>query len=441
MQPYRCRSHGLQGHPSCVLVYTVYKALTAIRLARDLTAQGIPAVPIFWLASEDHDFPEVSYAYSFDASRQPVRFAIEPPPHSAGHPRPVGPLPIADAPVAELRRSLASFPHGAEISAIVEAAYPPGYLTRFRSLLRKLLPGLGLLTLDPLDPAIRSIAAPFLAGALRAAPDLKTRLLERSAELVSAGYHAQVHLEPKTSLFFLLENGERTTLRCKDSEFASFCDRAAEISPNALLRPVMQDYLLPTAAFIGGPGEIAYLAQSQVVYSRLLSRMPVILARGSFTLLEARTAKMLTRYKLALPDALVPENALQERVASALVPAHLEDAFVDTAGELDNRLSRLTGDLERFDPARLSRRSPRAAPRSPISSKRCAARPPAKSFAATLAPPPTPNTCWVSFFPHRHLQERFYSILPFLAAEGPGLVHILLDNVSLDCPDHRVLTL
>jgi bacillithiol synthase len=424
----------------CGPAYTVYKALTAVRLARDLSKQGIPAVPIFWLASEDHDFPEVSHTWTFDSSHQPVRFDIQPP--GDARPRPVGALPIEHPPVEELRRSLAGFTHGAAMAAMAEASYSPGasMTEGFRALLRRMLPEMDLLTLDPLDPAIRAIARPFLADALAAAPELKARLLERGNELAAAGYHTQVLVEPKTSLFFLLENGERVPLRRKDAEFSSLSDRAAEISPNALLRPVMQDYLLPTAAFIGGPGELAYLAQSQVIYDRLLGRMPVVLARASFTLLETRTAKLLTRYRLALPETLVPEDALRERVAAALVPATIEDAFVDTAGELDRRLSRLNDELERFDPtlaAALSKSRAKIAYQLEKARRKTAREILRRDGRATS------DAQYLSglLFPHRHLQERFYSILPFLAQHGPGLMEQLLENITLACPDHRVLTL
>jgi bacillithiol biosynthesis cysteine-adding enzyme BshC len=426
----------------CGPAYTIYKALTAVRLARDLSKQGISAVPIFWLASEDHDFPEVSHVYSFDASQQPVRLEIPTPGDAAGRPKPVGALPIENPPLEELRRSLAGFPHGAEMAEMAAASCSPGVsMTEgFRALLRRMLPEIDLPTLDPLDPAIRAIARPFLETALAAAPELKARLMERGAELTAAGYHAQVLVEPKTSLFFLLENGERVTLRRKDAEFASLKDRATEISPNALLRPVMQDYLLPTAAFIGGPGEIAYLAQSQVIYDRLLGRMPVVLARASFTLLEARTAKLMSRYRLALPEALVPEDALRERLAAALVPAAIEDAFVDTAGELDRRLSRLNDELEKFDPtlaAALSKSRAKMAYQLEKARRKTAREILRRDGRATS------DAQYLSglLFPHRHLQERFYSILPFLAQHGPGLMEQLLENITLACPDHRVLTL
>lgn len=431
----------------CGPAYTIYKALTAVRLARDLSKQGIPAVPIFWLASEDHDFPEVSHAYSFDASHQPVRLEIQAPGDAAGRPKPVGALPIENPPLEELRRSLAGFPHGTEMAAMAEASYATGVsgsrvtMTEgFRALLRRMLPEMDLPTIDPLDPAIRALARPFLEAALAAAPELKASLLERGNELAAAGYHAQVLVEPKTSLFFLLENGERVALRRKDAEFASLKDRAAEVSPNALLRPVMQDYLLPTAAFIGGPGELAYLAQSQVIYNRLLGRMPVVLARASFTLLQTRTAKLLARYRLTLPETLVPEDALRERVAAALIPAALEDAFVDTAGELDRRLSRLNNELERFDPtlaAALSKSRAKMAYQLEKARRKTAREILRRDGRASS------DAQYLSglLFPHRHLQERFYSILPFLAQHGPSLMEQILENISLACPDHRVLTL
>ena len=188
-----------------------------------------------------------------------------------------------------------------------------------------------MLVLDPLDPKLRDVGAPFMAEALAAAPDLKKALLARNKELAAAGYHAQVNVEENTSLFFLLENGERVTLRKKDAEFAALKDRAADVSPNALLRPVWQDYLFPTVAYVGGPGELAYFAQSQVIYDRLLGRMPVAVSRASLTLLDARAAKLLARYGLALTDTLTPEEALKERIAHALIPETVASLFEETS--------------------------------------------------------------------------------------------------------------
>src|SRR5262249_42293412 len=287
-----------------------------------LSEQGIPAVPVFWLATEDHDFAEVSHVWTFDPSHKPVSLSVENPANSNGRQRPVGGIAIERSPVKELLQSLEGFPHAEEVAAAVESAYQPGITMGqgFRTLLEKLLGKFGLLFLDPLDPAIRKIGAPLVAKALDCAPELKARLLERNKELEAAGYHAQVHLEDQTSLFFLLENGERVPLRRKDIAYSELRDRAAEVSPKALLRPVMQDYLLPTISYIGGPAELAYLAQSQVLYDRLLGRMPVMMSRAGFTLLEPRAAKLLKRFQLSVADTFVDAESLRERIARTLVP-------------------------------------------------------------------------------------------------------------------------
>src|SRR6185369_14156284 len=234
------------------------------RLSEDLNARGIPAVPIFWLATEDHDFAEVDHVWIFDAGHHPVSLRTEAPKGWQGHQRPAGQFPVEHPPIEELRKALAGFAYGEEVIAAVADAYSPGITmgAGFRKLLMKLLGSVGMLVLDPLDPQLRQVGAPFMAQALAAAPDLKSALLDRNKELQAAGYHAQVNVEENSSLFFLLENAERVTLKRKDSEFAAMQDRAAAISPNALLRPVWQDYLLPTVAYVGGPAELAYFAQS-----------------------------------------------------------------------------------------------------------------------------------------------------------------------------------
>lgn len=426
--------------------YTIYKALTVAALARQLTESGTPAVPIFWLATEDHDFPEIDHAWVFDGAGESVLTRVTPPREFAGKPRPAGTVPIADLPMEHLRTALAPFPFANEVVAAVQDAYLPGAPgeaatmgSGFRKLLKRILSKLDLLYLDPLDPAIRKIWAPAVVDALNAAPRLKARLLDRAKELTAAGYHAQVHVEAKTSLFFLLEDGERKSLRRGDSEYADLANRATDVSPNALLRPVLQDYLLPTVAYIGGPGELAYLAQSQVLYEELLGRMPVVISRSGFTLLDAKSSKLLERYGLATAQAFVPQDALRERISTALVPDSVTRSL-DTATEgVAKQIDRLKTELEVFDPTlaaalgksqtkilyqmgKIGRKTAREAMRR---DQRAEAD--ARHLSSIL-------------FPHRHLQERFYSILPFLAQHGMDLVDRIYDTIEVDCPDHRVIT-
>jgi uncharacterized protein YllA (UPF0747 family) len=279
-----------------------------------------------------------------------------------------------------------------------------------------------------------------MAEALAAAPDLKKALLNRNKELTAAGYHAQVNIEENSSLFFLLENGERGTLRKKDAEFAALKDRAADVSPNALLRPVWQDYLFPTIAYVGGPAELAYLAQSQVIYDRLLGRMPVVVSRTSFTLLDARAAKLLARYGLALTDALRPEESLKERVAHALIPESVASLFEETSAEVTRRLDRLSGGLETFDPT-LAAALGKSRSKVLYQFEKLRKKTERETLRRDARASEEARYLSSLLYPHRHLQERFYSILPFLAQHGLDLVDRLYEVVQVDCPDHRVITI
>lgn len=422
--------------------YTIFKALTAVRAAQNLNDRGIPAVPIFWLASEDHDFPEVNHVWIYDSSHSPIRLEVAAPADAAGRSQPAGTVRIAQSPVEELGRTLSGFPFADEIVPAVARAYRPGVTMGegFRELLKDLLAPYGVLFLDPLDPGVRAAAVPFIVEALKAAPDLKAKLLERNKELTSSGYHAQVHMEAKTSLFFLLEKGERVGLRRKDSEYKDFINRATDISPNALLRPVMQDFLLPTAAYVGGPAELAYFAQSRVIYDQLLGRMPVILSRSCFTLLDARAEKLLKRYKLDITGCLVHGERLKERLATALVPASIEHALSVTTSETARLLVGLGAEIESFDHT-LGAALEKSRSKILYQLEKIRRKTARETLRRDARASEDAQFLLNSLYPHRHLQERFYSILPFLAQHGRRSIDQMLDAASLTCPDHRVLTL
>ena len=422
--------------------YTIYKAITAACVARELTARGIPAVPVFWLATEDHDFDEVNHVWSFDGAHQPIKLSVDPPSEIAGRQRPVGGITMEHPPVDQLAASLAAFPHGEEVAALVREAYRPGITMGdgFHALLKKLLAKLNLLFLDPLDPAIRNISVPIVSEALDAAPELKARLVERNRELEAAGYHAQVHIEEKTSLFFLLDKGERVPLRRKDSDYGDLRGRAAEVSPNALLRPVVQDYLLPTAAYVGGPAELAYLAQSQVIYDRLLGRMPVVMSRSSFTLLEPRAAKLLQRYRMTVAETLVDQEALRERIANMLAPESVTAAFTDTRVQTDAAVDKLRAELSRFDPT-LAAALDKSRAKILYQLGKAQRKIERELLRRDQRADGDAQYLGNLLFPQRHLQERFYSILPFVAEHGLDLIDRLYDAAQAECPDHRVLAI
>jgi bacillithiol synthase len=426
--------------------YTIYKALTAARLAADLTARGIPAVPIFWLATEDHDFAEVNHTYVFDKDHRPIGVSVN---GAAGTDRPVGTIPIAEPPIEKLQEILKAFPYGDDVVDLVRKTYRPGvtFGAGFQALLERLFEKFGFLFVNPLDEAVRQLAAPLLVDALRADEDLHAKLLGRNQELEAAGYHAQVHVEPKTSLVFLLDGDRRIALRRQNGEYTSkdrkyFADDltqlADHLSPNALLRPVVQDYILPTIAYVGGPAELAYMAQSQVLYESLLGRMPVMLARSGFTLLDARTNKLMERYKLSITSFFRGEDGVRAEIAKALIPETVTQKFGESQGTIADVLDALRAGLVGFDPTLAA-----AADKSRAKMLYQLAKLERKIARETVNrnQRASADASYMSglIYPENHPQERFYSILPFIAQHGPDLVDTLYKNIHLDCPDHQVL--
>jgi bacillithiol biosynthesis cysteine-adding enzyme BshC len=419
--------------------YTLYKALTAARIASDLTAHGRTAVPVFWLATEDHDWAEVDHSWVYDGGHNPVRLQVAADRNGGV---PVGSMAPAQWPVAELRAALTDLPYGSDVADLVEDAYRPGRTMgqSFQSLLESILRPYGFLFLDPLHPAIRQIAAPMMRRAASIAPDLNTVLLQRNRELEAAGYHTQVHVDARTSLFFLLDKGRRLPLRDVKYSGAELSERAADLSPNALLRPVVQDYLMPTAAYIGGPAELAYFAQSQVLYERLLGHMPRLVSRTGFTLIDSRSVKLLDRYKLRLQDLFHGEELLRERIASTLIPPGLQEHFDEATAVTAQTLDRLQRSVASFDPTIAAAvEKSRAKMLYQLSKSRN------KVARAILRRDERASgeASWLysTLYPNKHLQERLYSILPFLAQHGPDLVDRLYGQVHMDCPDHILLPL
>ncbi len=427
--------------------YTVYKVLHAVKLAAWLSDNGLPAVPVFWLATEDHDFAEVNHAWVFGADHQPRKLEMR----RASVEQPAGDVTLAAPPLRELRAAMHGLPFGEEVADQVEETYRAGNTMgkAFGELLRRLLGKFDILYLDPMLPAFRALAAPALASAVKAAGDLTDGVLARNRELAAAGYHAQVHVEDHTSFVFLLENGKRLGLRRTGDEYVhnsrrftsqELIDRAASLSPNALLRPVIQDSMLPTVSYIGGPAEIAYLAQSEALYRLLLGRMPVAVPRAGFTILDNRSAKLMERNHLSLGDFFHGEISLKERLASRLVPAALAGRMRESAATVGSAVARMRAELVAFDPtlAQALDRSARKIDYQLAKMERKTGREVLRrdEHAARDA-----ASLYGLIYPERHLQERLYSMLPFLAQHGLDLTSTIYQAIELECSDHRLMVI
>lgn len=343
---------------------TIYKALSAIRCAEEITRRGTDAVPIFWLATTDHDLAEVNE--SFWSTRNGLaRYELSVDPASAG--KCVGQISLDDSVEAIMQTAAQTLdgPDAAEIARALRESYARGetYGSAFGKLLARILAGRGLLLLDPQDARFHRLAAPVYRAAIEATDDLRAALLERSRALEQAGYHAQVKVAEESTLLFYSVEGRREPLHAhKDATFSAGSLRLSKnqllsalektpeaFTPSALLRPVVQDTILPTAALIGGPAEIGYLAQSQVVYTKLLGRMPVILPRASFTIVEPAIARFLDQYGLDIRDVFRGRQHMRAKMEQKALPDELTKRFDQDEEGLRRLVRGYREPLERLD--------------------------------------------------------------------------------------------
>src|SRR2546426_1409980 len=448
--------------------FTLYKALTAVKLAQWLSEQGLPSVPVFWLATEDHDLEEVAHTAVFDQEYNlvPLADAGEGPSRrsSVGYVKLTGQTTAAldrlEAALVEARSTGEDAEASNALLQDLRATYRPGatWGQAFGGFMARLFSRWGVVLLDPLDESIHRLAAPTYERAITRARELRERLHARSQQLIAAGYHAQVRVGDDATLLFLARDGNRTALHQRDGEFvldgadrvssadrfsstdlaARIKSRPVDVSPNALLRPIVQDSLLPTVAYVAGPSELAYLAQSHAIYAEFGRPMPAVFPPAAFTLVDRRTGKLLGKYRLSVADVWQGEEHLNRKVAAAGFAEGWSERLDQSEQDLTRLLERLRGDIEKLDPTlldtlehaeekmrynmdRLRGKITRAAlGRSELLARH------AQSLLRFLAP-------------RKELQEREISGAYFLGHAGYGLLDRLLDQIQARCADHQVV--
>ena len=447
---------GIFGGP----LFTPYKAATAIALARKATAAGHAHVPIFWLASEDHDLAEVNHA-TFPARRELKKLTWETTLQAAV---PVGGVALDDAitPLIDQAWELLGYSDAMEALA---AAYKPGQTLAgaFAEFYSKVFAGQGLLILDASSREAHQLGAPVLQAAIERADELHAALLDRNKELQAAGYHAQVAVAERGSLLFLIDTqtGARNALRrtqataaepdglwqagrdkySTDELLGILASEPERISPSALLRPVFQDQMLPTSAYIGGPAEIAYFAQSAVLYERILGRLTPVLPRLSATLVEPAIAELVDRHELILETIFAStEESLAQRLAARAMPVAGKKLLASAGNALDSELTALTGYMNSLDEG-LGRSAEVSASKMRYQMNRL--RRMAANFELQKEASLGRHAQAVvqALYPHGGLQERLIGAGYFLARYGNDLVNELISEAADGCPGHKLIRL
>ena len=412
---------GLFGGP----LMTLIKALSARALADTLQElTGLPVAPVFWAATDDADFDEAAViSVALDGGVRELRLEQRAP---AG--TPMSRVPLARADVDSLatwiRDACGSAPHASYLALVMHAYENGGTVgDAYVTALRDLLEPLQIAVVDASHPAVARASEPLLRRAALESESLAGALRERNADIAASGFSPQVEEVAGLSLVFLNTDGTKRRLPLREAASLGALNHGASLSATVLLRPVLERHILPTAGYLGGPGEFAYFAQVSAVANALDVPAPLALPRWSATIIEPRVRRVLDDFGVE-PAALADPHALETRVARERLPADTVAAIAALRRDLDADLTALgqrgTGlvseavidGLRRsmeHRVARLDRRFTAAAKRRETDAMRAIA------------------TARGSLFPHGVRQERKLAYAPFLARYGPALLERMLD--------------
>jgi bacillithiol biosynthesis cysteine-adding enzyme BshC len=437
-------------------LYTIHKALTVIKLAACLRDQGVEAAPVFWVASEDHDYEEVNHCRVIDREGRLKQIRYEASGHKADEP--VGRVELCEginATIDEIVASLAASEFMPSLERDLRESYAQGvgFADAFGRLMARLFREYGVVLLDPLDEELKQVAAPLYSEALQKSSDIARALVARSRDLEEAGYHAQIHVSDDMVPLFIMDDGRRAAITQQDDRFTvkgsghTFSkDELVELaarcpncfSPNVTLRPVVQDYLLPTAAYIGGPAEIAYFAQLRAVYETLGRQEPCVLPRASLTIVEGRHQKTMKKYGLELQDFFDGLHPAVTKVVEQSLDRNIADAFTETERTLNEHLDKLDETLKKTD-ATLSDLLETARAKMMYQLEHLRTRFIHASAHREQTVYRQIERAFTTLYPDKNLQERELNVYYFLSRYGPTLIEELYDAAELGFSNHKIV--
>ncbi len=446
---------GLFGGP----MFAIYKALTAVKLAEEATAAGVDSVPIFWLATYDHDLAEVNHVAipGADGALQVLSTSAHDVPGA-----PVGAVHFSDE-ITPLVEQAAALLGDSEAAQFLRDCYRPGESlgTAFARLYALVFAEWGVILMDASDPELSGIAAPIYRSAVERAQELSSSLLARGKALDAAGYHQQVKVTDSSVLLFTLRDGARVPIQRRGNgiaeEFivggengheklskaeliAQINDHPEHFSPNVLLRPIVEDFLLPTLAYTGGAAETAYFGQAGAVYEPLLGRVTPIVPRFSATLVEPKTQRLLEKHGISVTDTFNGPEALRQEIAARSLPADLKAAFESAKEAFDSRLLTVKEKLEKLDrtlvDAAETARSKMQHQLEKLYSQAARAEAQKGELVSRHA-----DHLSQAIYPDKGLQERGIGGIYFVARYGRELLHQLYETMHSDCHDHQIVEL
>ncbi len=448
---------GLFGGP----MFAIYKALTAVKLAEEATAAGVDSVPIFWLATYDHDLAEVNHV-ALPGAEGALQTLTTPSHSIPGAPVSAVQLGEEILPVVEEAAALLG---DTEATTLLRETYRPRETlgTAFARLFARLFADWGVIVLDASDAELHRVAAPIYRATIERVAELSRALIARGAALESAGYHQQVKVTPSSVLLFTLHHGARAAIHHRyengkdKDEFVIGSEESAEkisraelldriqsvpeqFSPNVLLRPIVEDYLLPTLAYTGGAAETAYFGQAGAVYELLLGRATPVIPRFSATIVEPKTQRLLERYGIGVTNTFNGFEPLRQLLASHSLPADLQAAFDSARKSFDSHLFTIKEKLATLDRTLVDAAETSISKMQHQLEKLYAQAARAETQKGALVARHA-DVLSQALYPDKGLQERAIGGIYYVARYGREFLHQLYDTIRTDCHDHQILEL
>jgi bacillithiol biosynthesis cysteine-adding enzyme BshC len=446
---------GILGGP----LYTMYKTITAIRLAEQLSSMfsEYKFVPVFWLEGEDHDLEEVNSVAVLNGDHAPAEIDYpvkgKPAQKNAGA---VGDIEFdasLDQFFERLQKTLPNSEFKEPLFSLLRQAYTPAatFTTAFARLMNTLFEGSGLVFISSNDRRLKQLLAPIFLKEIEEYPRVSQLIIQRSAEL-EGRYHAQI--KTKAMNLFMFFKGGRYFIEPREKEFGlrgirqyfqrdellNIVNQTPElISPNVALRPICQDTLLPTLAYVGGPSEIAYFAQLKTVYAHFGLTMPIIYPRASVTIYEQKFERILEKYQLELLEFFGDSEKVTRKVVDLISEVKIEEMFDDAARRSNELMAEMKYGLNYIDSTLMgpleSTRSKMESHLLVLKEKVVEAQERKHEIALRQVRKVTQ-----SITPNAMLQERVLNFTYFMNKYGPEFIKRLMADVEIDRFKHQVLT-
>ena len=439
-------------------LYTIYKALTTIKLSEHLNQNFRESyVPVFWLASDDHDFAEIDHINLLNEDNQIEKIHYKSP---LSHPKIPASKLILNSEISNCIQRLHDLTRNSEfkpnILSHLSDAYKAdlSFAEAFARWMTHLFKSYGLVFVDASHPDLKKLGKKVFAHEIAEYSPSTKRALETSNKLRQADYHTQIQLNEGILNLFLVEQ-ERQTIKLNDEDFfvkgagqtynksellALLDEKPENFSPNVLLRPIYQDALFPTVAYVGGPAEIAYFAQMKGVYESFGLPMPVIYPRKTVTVIEKKVNSILENFGADIQDIWKDVDGIIRESVKKQVPGSIDEVFRNASSHLGQEFQSIKQEVMAFDPAlkkSVDLASKRMNRQMRFLEEKILRAAKKRNETITQQLQKAKN----NLYPTNRLQERVFNIVPFLIKYGYAFLDKLYETIDLEDYDHQVVKL